>query len=337
MDSWLKLVRRTARHLSIVAIAIAAAGCETDEEARSLDGVPSTMTFATGNPSGIYYPFGGALASIWSRLDGINMKAEVTGASLTNVIQVARGDSEVGIAMGDVVTSAYRGTDRFSEPLPLRTLFAAYPNLVHVVALKGRGIAQMADLAGKRVSLGAPGSGTAVAAENVLAGLGIAEDALQAQYLNFSGTADGLKDGALDAAFVVGGLGIAVVKELAVTRDIVLVPITPAEQATLGAAFAAYTPEVVPPGVYRGVDTAVPTLGTWNLVVVNAALPEQTAYQLLCATYRASAELQRVVAVASFTVPENAARLPSVPLHPGAQRYLDDVERLGVANVGCEG
>jgi len=133
------------------------------------DSTRSTMTFATGNPSGVYYPYGGGLASIWSRtLDGVNVKAEVTGASVINVIQVARGESEMGIAMGDVVISAYRGEGRFPEPLPLRTLFAAYPNFFHLVALAASGIVNVDDLRGKRVSMGAPGSGTAVAAENVL-------------------------------------------------------------------------------------------------------------------------------------------------------------------------
>ena len=296
-----------------------------------------TMSFATGSPSGIYYPFGGALSSIWSRLDGVNIKAEVTGASLTNVIQVARGDSDVGIAMGDVVTSAYRGEGRFPEALPVRTLFAAYPNLVHVLALPDRGIASMADLRGKRVSLGAPGSGTAVAAENVLTGLGFdIEHDLRAQFLNFTGTADALKDGTLDAAFIVGGLGIAVVKELALTRDILLVPITPAEQARLGQAFAAYSAEAIPTGAYRGVAAPVPTLGTWNLVLVNAAMPERTAFRLLCSTYRAQAELERVVAVASFTEPANAARIDTVPLHPGAEAYLRAVAEKGVEGVSCE-
>ena len=153
------------------------------------------MTFATGSPAGIYYPFGGGLSNIWStRLDDVNMKAEVTGASLINVIQVARGESEVGIAMADVVTSAYQGKEQFPEPLPVRALFAAYPNFVHIVALADRNIESITDLAGQRVSLGAPGSGTAIAAEKILAGFGLPLDSLDAHYLNFSGTADALKD-----------------------------------------------------------------------------------------------------------------------------------------------
>ena len=109
------------------------------------------MTFATGSPAGIYYPFGGGLAALWSRhLDGVNMKAEVTGASLINVVQVARGESEVGIAMADVVASAYLGTNQFPRPLPVRALFAAYPNFVHLVVLAERDIHSVVDLVGRR-------------------------------------------------------------------------------------------------------------------------------------------------------------------------------------------
>ena len=286
-----------------------------------------TLTFATGNPSGIYYPYGGGLSSIWSQtLPGVNVKAEVTGASVINVIQVARGESEVGIAMGDVVVSAYRGEDRFPEPLPLRTLFAAYPNFVHLVAMADADIHHFSDLRGKRVSMGAPGSGTALAAENLLAGLGVGESELNAQYLNFSGTADGLKDGVLDAAFVVGGLGIGVVKELALTRDIVLVSFSTEEVRRLGERYPAYVPADIPQGTYRGVEEKVSTLSIWNLVVVNAAMEDELAYRLVCSLYQNQADLESIVAAASFTTPGNARVMSAVPLHPGAQRFLDALD-----------
>ena len=114
-----------------------------------------TLAIATGGPAGLYYPFGGAMASLWSEvLPGVNAKAEVTGGSVTNVIQVARQESDLGIAMADVVSSAYTGTGRFPEPLPLRVLFTAYPNVVHMLSLRDSGIKTIDDLAGKRVALG---------------------------------------------------------------------------------------------------------------------------------------------------------------------------------------
>lgn len=342
-ENQLRPGRKLARNNSTTAVglivlatlSLLVSGCDTERR---------TLTFATGNPSGIYYPFGGGLASIWSRtLDGVNMKAEVTGASMINVIQVARGESEVGIAMGDVVASAYLGENRFPEPLPVRTLFAAYPNVVHLVARADAGINQVADLRGKRVSMGAPGSGTSVAAENILTGLDIPFADVQIQYLNFSGTADGIKDGVLDAAFIVGGLGIGVVKELALTRDVVLVGLTPEDTAKLNSRFPAYLPELIPQATYRGVVADVPTLGTWNLVVVNENMEEALAYRLLCSLYKNQPQLESIVAAARFTTPANADRMAAVPLHPGAARYLKELANLpgepvaNAAAMDCRG
>ena len=113
------------------------------------------MAIATGGPAGLYYPFGGAMASIWSKqLPHVNVKAEVTGGSVTNVIQVARGESEFGIAMADVVTDAYLGRGRFPEALPLRVLLNAYPNIVHILSLEDSEITSVQHMRGKRVSLG---------------------------------------------------------------------------------------------------------------------------------------------------------------------------------------
>ena len=134
----------------------------------------TTLSIATGGPAGLYYPIGGGMASIWSaHVPGINVRAEVTGGSVSNVIQVARGESDLGIAMADVISDAYRGEGLFPESLPLRILLSAYPNVIHVVTVEKTNISSISDLVGKRVSLGAQGSGTAVAAQNILSGLGL--------------------------------------------------------------------------------------------------------------------------------------------------------------------
>ena len=136
--------------------------------------VEPTFSIATGGPAGLYYPIGGGMASIWSeRLPNVNVKAEVTGGSVTNVIQVARKESDLGIAMADVVTDAYLGQGRFPDARPIRVLFTAYPNIVHILTLEESGIEDVRLFFGKRVSMGAAGSGTAVAAENVLTSLGV--------------------------------------------------------------------------------------------------------------------------------------------------------------------
>lgn len=286
-----------------------------------------TLAIATGGPAGLYYPFGGAMASLWSQvLPGVNAKAEVTGGSVTNVIQVARKESDLGIAMADVVSSAYAGTGRFPEPLPLRVLFTAYPNIVHMLSLRGSGVQSIADLRGKRVALGAQGSGTSVAAINILTGLGLSLDDIAPRYLSFGETTSGLKDGTLDAGFVVGGLGIAAVTELAVTRDIEIIALTDTEIAQLVELYPAYSGYVVPANTYNGVSKARQTLGIWSAVVVHEAMPEALAFALTCTAYRDHARLLNVSPVVKDMTLANIHQLAAVPLHPGTLRYLRNSE-----------
>ncbi len=293
---------------------------------------PSTFAIATGGPAGLYYPYGGGMASIWSRhLPGVNAKAEVTGGSVTNVIQVARRESELGIAMADVVTDAYLGEGRFPHALPLRVLFTAYPNIVHILTLQESGIDSVPAMRGRRVSLGAAGSGTAVAAENVLSGLGVSLQQIAPAYLSFGETTTALKDGTIDAGFVVGGLGLAAVTELAVTRNLRLVPLSDDDLQQLQARFPAYAGYPIPADTYNGVTQPVQALGIWSAVVVHEEMPEQLAFRLTCTVYRHRAELLEISQVARDMTLTNINQLSQVPLHPGSQRYAANPE------AACDG
>lgn len=305
--------------VSVLGLCLLLASCSGES------GSPSTFAIATGGPAGLYYPYGGGMASVWSKaLPHVNAKAEVTGGSVTNVIQVARHESEIGIAMADVVTDAYLGQGRFPEPLPLRVLFTAYPNIVHILTLGGSGIAQVADMAGKRVSLGAAGSGTAVAAENVITGLGLSLDDIAPAYLSFGETTSALKDGTIDAGFVVGGLGIAAVTELAVTRELVLVPLSADDLLSLNTQFPAYGGYVIPGGTYDKIPHEVQALGIWSAVVVHEDMAEALAFELTCTMYRERQMLLKVSQVARAMTLDNIYQLKAVPLHPGTERYVNN-------------
>lgn len=302
--------------VAIAALSLLLSGCGDRED------LPSTFAIATGGTAGMYYPFGGGLASIWSKeVPGVNAKAEVTGGSVTNVIQVARQESELGIAMADVIADAYTGQGRFPEPLPLRVLFTIYPNVVHILTLKENGIRSVEDMRGRRVSLGAAGSGTAVAAENVLTGLDVALTDLSPIFLNFGETTSALKDGTIDAGFVVGGLGLAAVTELAVTRNLHLVALSEQEIARLHARFPTYSGFDIPANTYDKVDHPVAALGIWSAVVVHETFPEELAFAMTCTVYRYRQRLLSVAPVASAMDHSTLNMLPMVPLHPGSARY----------------
>jgi TRAP transporter TAXI family solute receptor len=285
-----------------------------------------TMSVATGNPSGLYYPLGGGMASLWSEhLEGVNMKAEVTAGSVTNLIQVAREESDVAFSQGDAARDAILGAGRFREPLPLRVVARLYPNVVHLLAVQGGGIESVDDVRGKRLSVGPPGSGNAVTAWNILTALGITENDFLVRQLNYTEIANGLKDGTLDAGFITGGIGISAVVELAIARDVVLVPFTDDEMAAITARVPAYSSFSVPSGVYRGVETPVQTPTLWNLLVVHEQMEEELVYRLLGTIFDHHEELLNISQVARFITPESAMEIGDLPLHPGATRYYDEL------------
>ncbi|MEZ9131611.1 TAXI family TRAP transporter solute-binding subunit [Vibrio breoganii] len=285
-------------------------------------------SIGTGGQSGIYYPFGGALAKVWSEhVPEVNAKAEVTAASVENTIKVVRGDMIAGIAMGNVVLDAYNGQGKFPSKMPVKTLFALYPNLVHTLTLEKSGINSLSDLKGKRVSLGAPGSGTAVTSAALLDSIGIdVEKDIEAVYLNYSETTNALANGQVDAGFIVGGQGVGAVTQVALTHKIKVLSISDAESQAFVTANPAYSSYDIPADVYNNVGE-VSTLSVWNVLVVNANMDDDMAFNLTKAAYENMGDIRKVVKMAEMTTPENASRLQGVPLHPGAKKYLDSVSK----------
>ena len=285
-------------------------------------------SIGTGGQSGIYYPFGGALAKVWSdKVPEVNVKAEVTAASVENTIKVVRGDMIAGIAMGNVVLDAYKGEGKFRSAMPVNTLFALYPNLVHAISLEKSGINSLADLKGKRISLGAPASGTAVTSAALLESIGIdVKKDIKAVYLNYSETTNALANGQIDAGFIVGGQGVGAVTQVALTHKVNIIPVSAAESAAFIEKNPAYSSYTIPSDVYNNVG-AVPTLSVWNVIVVSAKMSDEMAFNLTKAAFENMSEVQKVVKVAEATTPDNAGRLEGVPLHPGAQKYLDSLAK----------
>ena len=291
------------------------------------DGEPvENFSLGTGGQSGIYYPFGGAVAELWSeQVEGINVKAEVTAASVENTIKVASGAMLAGFAQANVVEQAYMGSGQFEEKLPVRVLMTLYPNLLHVILPRDTDIRSLKDLAGRRVSLGAPASGTAVTAENILQANGVGVEDMDARYLNYSETTNALANNQIDAGFIVGGLGVGAVTELALTKEITLLSLSDAEIDNFRSEQPIYNVFDAPEGAYSNVE-AFRTVAVWNVIVVHEEMDENLAYQLAKAVYENNDSLVQTQNAALHTTVENAYMANTIPLHPGAQRYISEVE-----------
>jgi len=161
-----------------------------------------TLSIGSGNTGGVYYPLGGGLAQVLSKqVPGWQATAEVTGGSIDNLKLVGTGKADIGFSMADAAWDAYAGNDKFAgRKLPLRTLMVLYPNRMHVVTTESTGIATMKDLAGKRVSVGSPGSATELMAVRVLDAYGLAES-VKRERLSVNESVNAMKDGKIDAFF----------------------------------------------------------------------------------------------------------------------------------------
>ncbi|WP_235041415.1 TAXI family TRAP transporter solute-binding subunit [Vreelandella profundi] len=286
------------------------------------------LSIATGGTGGVYYPIGGGFAEmINNHIEGAQATAEVTGASVENMGLIMRGDADLALALADTVYQAYTGTGDFDgrQVENTRALASVYPNAVQLVTLAESDIKSIADLAGKRVSVGAPGSGTELNVRALLESNGVDYEDFTPQRLNFNETADAIRDGDIDAGFWSVGPPTSSILNLAATRDIRLIGFSDEEIANAQEEEAVFAPYELAAGMYDGMDEAVQTIGIPNVLVVNADMDEELAYQLTQLLFENTDELIAVHPAANDTTVQFTMESTPVPLHPGALRYFEEV------------
>ncbi|MDO5658207.1 MAG: TAXI family TRAP transporter solute-binding subunit [Paracoccus sp. (in: a-proteobacteria)] len=286
------------------------------------------LSIATGGTGGVYFPLGGGLAELINRnIEGYSASAEVTGASVENVALIARDNSDIAFALADTVYQAYNGTNDFEgRPVTnLRALASIYPNAVQLVTVEGTGISSLDDLRGKRISVGAPGSGTEISARQILEANGITYSDITPERLNFNETADALRDGDVVAGFWSVGPPTSSIMNLAATRTIQFVNLT---EDQINAAleveptFAAYT---LVAGTYDGVAEDVATIATPNVLIVNEDMPEELAYEITKMMYENTDFLISTHPAAKDMTVEFSTTSTPIPFHPGTIRYLEEI------------
>ena len=286
------------------------------------------LSIATGGTGGVYFPYGGGLAEVINNhVEGASASAEVTGASVENVALVSRFDSDIALALADTVYAAFQGQEPFEgrQVSELRALASIYPNAVQIVTLADSGISSIEDLRGKRVSVGAPGSGTEVSAQTLLAANGITYDDFEPQRLNFNETADALRDGDIDAGFWSVGPPTSSIMNLATTRSINVVALTTDQIAAATEVEPTFAPYTLRAGMYDGMAEPVLTISTPNVLIVHADMDEELAYNITKAMFENVAELIAIHPAANDTTIEFSIDATPIPFHPGALRYLEEM------------
>ncbi|MCE1235500.1 MAG: TAXI family TRAP transporter solute-binding subunit [Hyphomicrobiales bacterium] len=282
------------------------------------------VTVLTGGTSGVYYPMGVAIAKIYGeKIPGARPSVQATKASVENLNLLQQGKGELAFTLGDSLAAAWKGDEEagFKAKLgKLRGVTAIYSNYIQIVASKDSGIKTLADLKGKRLSVGAPKSGTELNARAILAAAGLTyADLGKVEYLPFGESVELMKNRQLDATLQSAGLGVASIRDLATSVDITVVEVPKAVIDKAGAPFVAAE---IPAGTYSKQDAPVATAAVVNYLVTRADLPDDLVYQMTKAIYENLGELQAAHSAAKAIKLENALVGMPVPMHPGAAKYL---------------
>ena len=293
----------------------------------SKSGEGGRLSIATGGTSGVYSVYGGGLADLISKnLEGYQATAETTSASVDNLLLIQDGGSDIAFTLADTAIDAASGKEAFKEKVPLRALAQIYTNYTQVVAREGSGIETVEDLKGKRVSVGAPNSGTEVIALRILDAAKLDPDSdIRREQLGVEESAKGMKDGSVDAFFWSGGLPTGAVTDLTTTQKVTMLPTTDFTDALVEKYGEAYADAKIPADTYKGVSEAVETIGVPNYLVVSEKMDEKLAFDLTKLLYDQKPALVKVHPEAKKLDPKLGPQVAEpVQLHPGAKRYYDE-------------
>ena len=293
----------------------------------SCGGGSSKVFLATGSETGTYYSFGIALGQVMKDKIGQEFGVQSTGASKANIQLVAAGDVDMAIVQNDVMDYAFNGTNTFAEEGALSGFSAVatlYAEVVQIVAKPG--ITSVADLKGKTVSVGDAGSGVEFNARQILAAYGIdIESDIEKNNQGFADSADSLKNGTIDAAFVVAGYPTTAVSELASTYDFNILAVDEEHAAALMGEYGFYTYGVIPGGTYGPVTEDVPAVAVMATIIARNDVPEDTIYALVKGIFDNQEEIAVAHAKGAELSVETAVSGIDIPFHPGATKYFTEV------------
>ncbi|WP_212629709.1 TAXI family TRAP transporter solute-binding subunit [Pseudomonas sp. KB-10] len=288
---------------------------------------PTSINILTGGTSGVYYPLGMSLSDLYGEnIEGSTTSVRATKASVENLnlLQIARG--QLAFALGDSVADAWKGNEDAGFRAPrdrLRAIAGIYPNYIQIVASQASGIRSLEDLRGKRISVGAPRSGTELNARAIFKAAGLSyKDMGQVEFKPYAESVELIEKGQLDATLQSAGLGMAAIRELAERMPITFVAIPEQVVSRIG---GAYQPGIIPAGTYKGQASDVTTATITNLLVSQTSVSDDLAYQMTRLLFENLGRLAEAHPAARDIQLERATNGLPIPLHPGAERFYREV------------
>ncbi|WP_160722902.1 TAXI family TRAP transporter solute-binding subunit [Bacillus sp. USDA818B3_A] len=310
----------------LVLMSVILSACDSKEENQKGSESEEKLEFIsilTGGTGGTYYPLGGSFAKIIKDETGIETNAETSGASAENMTTLKNGDGEIAFTQTDIASYANEGKLMFKDNKVsnVQAIATLYPETIQIVTTKKAGIKTVNDLKGKKVSVGAPGSGTVANAEQILEMYGLTFNDIKKQDLSFDESTEGIQDGTIDAAFVTAGTPTGAVESLSATEDVVIVPIEQEKIDQLIEKYPYYVKDEVPAGTYKLTDS-VSTVAVQAMLVARSDLSEQAVYDITKAIFE---NLNKVThAKGKLIKVENALTGVGIEIHPGAKKYFTE-------------
>lgn len=314
--------------MACVAGAAILAGCGGGNKAGSAAGAGGGKQFiniATGGTAGTYYPLGGALAELMNKnIPGMNASAQATGAAVANINMLKDGSVDMAFVQNDIAYYAANGLEMFKDKKVdnIRGIAALYPETIQFVTTADTGIKSVADLKGKRVAVGAAGSGSEANARQILAAYGITYDDIQVQYLSFGEAVSALKDGNVDCGVVVAGFPTAAIQDLAANKSAVIVEVDPKVQDELMKKYPYYTKITIPKGTYPGMNEDVNTVAVKCIVITTDKVSADLGEQVAKTIYGNLDRLKAAHAVGKYITKDTALEGMSIKMNEGAEKFI---------------
>ncbi|MCJ8501068.1 TAXI family TRAP transporter solute-binding subunit [Desulfatitalea alkaliphila] len=285
------------------------------------------IAIGTASTGGTWYPLGGGVANMINKyIEGYYAAAHPSGASIENIRAIVKKQDALALSMPDTAFQAYRGLEAFEgKPVKeLRGLLATYPIDIQFYTLAKSDIRTIKDLKGKKVAVGAPGSGTEAMARYVLNVYGLTYDDIDERFLSATETSEAIKDGNIDVGIVTLGTPAPTLMDLSSQRDIRFLDIEPDVAEAINKEFPAYFPTTIPAGTYTKQDKPHHTLSWMGLFVVHQDMSEQFAYDILRAVFDHKDELDKIHSQFKKITVENSVKGMSIPWHPGAEKFFKE-------------
>lgn len=282
------------------------------------------LTMLTGGTGGTYYPLGGEISNIISDQTDTKVTPSTSNASAENIEALAEGEADIAFTQTDVMSNAADGINAFEGKAidNVLAIGSLYPETIQIVTTKDSGITSVEDLKGKAVSVGAPGSGTYVNAEQILAAHGLdIETDIKAQKLDFDESTGGIQDGTIDAAFITAGTPTGSVEGLSATNEITIVPIAQDKIDELVKQFPYYAADTIPAGTYK-LESDVTTVAVLAMLAVTDSLSEDDVYEITKAIYENTSKITH--AKGKLISLDTALNGIGIDLHPGAEKYYKE-------------